>query len=173
MKTEEVAKPSQLTQRLDSFILLHQTQYTQSNDRHFGTNNSPALSSSKTLWSKNITLKSRELVANVYKQSAFQQFYMTFNEYGSSAECSAAKDSLMGYIRKESSAEWGDSGKTMKTTPFLYIINETTIISCFVSCEQADKTWDNLQQEMLLFFGTAHPTTIKSGCGGPLTFSRQ
>ena len=127
----------------------------------------------KTSWNKTVTLKRKTSFKNKYDQTAYQRLFLGFYQYDTDKQCSAALDSLLNCFGTDcSKLKWGDNGKSLKTTPTIYLINEREIIVCKIHCEHTNDFWTTFKHDLTTTFENATSRIIDAGCGGPINFNK-
>lgn len=127
----------------------------------------------KTSWDKTVTLKHKTAFKNKYDQTVYQRLFLGFYQYDTDKQCSAALDSLLNCFGTDcGKINWGDNGKSLKTTPTIYLINEREIIVCKIHCEHTNDFWTTFKHDLTMTFGNGTSGIIDSGCGGPVNFKK-
>lgn len=160
--------------KVDSFIEKYACDFITISENFYSEGNDYILDKKVvTRWSKTITLKSKTSFKNHYNQTIYQRIFLGFYEYETEKLCSAAKDSLLTCLGNDcEKLSWGDSGKSLKTPPFNYLINEKEIIVCKISCEHKNDFWTTFKHDMNLTFGNGASGIIEAECGGPVNFRK-
>ena len=68
--------------------------------------------------------------------------------------------------------KWGEEGKSLKTTPSIYLINNKEIIVCKIHCDHTNDFWTKFKNELTTKFGCGTSRIIDAGCGGPINFRK-
>ena len=125
----------------------------------------------KTSWDKTITLKRKTSFKNKYNQTVYQRLFLGFYQYDTDKQCSAALDSLLNCFGTDcGKLKWGDNGKSLKTTPSIYLIKSREIIVCKIHCEHINDFWTTFKNDLTTTLGHGEFGIIEAGCGGPINF---
>jgi hypothetical protein len=157
---------------VDSFIKKYSADFTTVTGTFNSNGNDFILDKKvKTSWSKTVTLKSKTAFKNKYDQTVYQRLFLGFYQYDTDKQCSAALDSLLNCIGTDcGKLKWGDKGKSLKTTPTIYLINEREIIVCKIYCEHTNDFWTTFKNDLTTTFTNTTFGIIDLGCGGPINF---
>ncbi len=139
-----------------------------------GTGQQFALEKINPTWKRKITLKSKVTIQNKYKQPSYERLYLAFYKFEDQKQCTAAMDTLLNCFGGDCfKIKWGVTGQTAKTTPCLYIFNETEIISCHISCETENEFWPKFKRDLEVHFSHGAYKVLEAGSGGPLNFREE
>ena len=159
---------------IDSFIKKYSTAFTTVAETFNADGNDIILDKKvKTKWSKTATLKGGTAFKNKYDQVIYQRLFLGFYQYETGKQCSAALDSLLNCFGTDcAQLKWGDNGKSLKTIPAVYLINEREIIVCKIHCEHVNDFWTTFKHDLAMTFGNGASVIIDAGCGGPVNFRK-
>ncbi len=116
------------------------------------------------------TMKSKSAFVNKYNQKVYQRLYFGTYQYETPEQCEAALDSLLDCFGTDCAPlKWGDTSRSFKITPTVYIIRDRQIIFCKTACEQHNASWDTFVSEMVAELADKH-RYIVVGCGGHPAF---
>jgi len=158
--------------KVDRFEKKYLANYTISKENLDGTGQQYTLDTkSQPIWRKKTTLKGKTSFRFNTKQRAYQRLYLSFYQYETSTQRSAALDSLLNCFGGGSGKlVWGVNGKSAKTSPCIYIINEKEIVACHIDYSYQNGIWEKFKYDLEKSFGNESSGIIESGCGGPINF---
>lgn len=157
-------KTTVLQHTIDSFLKRYEGGYNISKK-------APLTLDSTTLLHQEITLTSKALTLNKYKQKSHLRLQLKFQQYANEGQCQAAIKKFMDCFGADcNKLTWGDTGRSYKTVPSVFILTRTEIISCKASCEQAGNTWETFKKEVEKVFGKSNYKVIGTKCGGKPAF---
>ena len=159
---------------VDSFIKKYSTDFSTVTETFDSDGNDFILDKKvRTSWDKPVTLKHKTAFKNKYGQTVYQRLFLGFYQYDSGKQCSAALDSLLNCFGTDcGKLKWGDNGKSLKTTPTIYLINEREIIVCKIHCEHTNDFWTTFKNDLTTTFGNGTSGIIEAGCGGAVHFRK-
>ena len=160
--------------KVDSFVKNYSADFTISKDNLDGAGQQYTLDTrTNPTWKKKVTLKSKTSFVNNYKQTVYQRLYLSFYQYETDKQCTAALDSLMNCFGGDcGKLKWGVSGQSAKTIPCIYLISEKEIVACHINCEHQNDFWTKFKHDLEITFGNGTSAIIESGCGGPINFKK-
>jgi hypothetical protein len=157
--------------KVDSFLKKYSADFVVSKENLDGTGQQHTVHN--TIWTKKITLKSRAPIKNNYNQTSYQRLYLAFYKFADNNRSKAAMDSLLNCFGGDcGKIKWGAEGQSSKTTPCIFIFNETEIISCHINCERENGDWTKYKHDIELYFGSKSSSIMETGCGGPINFKK-
>jgi len=159
--------------KVDNFLQKYSTDFVVVSQTFIYNGNDPILDKTETIWHKSITLKSKKSFKNKYDQTVFQRLFLGFYQYETEEQCSSALDSLLNCFGTGcGKIKWGDTIEAFKITPTVYLINDKTIITCKIFCEQENNFWTTFKHDLITTFANETSRIIDAGCGGQISFRK-
>jgi hypothetical protein len=172
MSSKEEVPATEFQKKVDSFLNKYSANYTPIAERfQSGCNDFILENKVKNVWDSTVTLKSRTSFKNKYDQNIYQQLFLGFYQYDTDKQCSVALDSLLHCFGSDcGEIKWGENGKTLKTTPAIYLIRGNEIVVCKIHCEHENDFWGVFKDDIIATFGRGAYRILETGCGGPVRF---
>ena len=160
--------------KVDSFLKKYLADFSISKDNLNGSGQGYDFEDkTKPIWVKRITLKCKTSFVNNYPQTVYQRLYLSFFQYKSDKQCTAALDSLLncfgGMCTK---LQWDVKGQSAKTIPCIYLFNEKEIVACYINCEHQNDFWIKFKHDIEMTFSNGASRVMETGCGGPINFKK-
>ncbi len=117
------------------------------------------------------TMESKKTFLNQAKQNVYQRVYFGFFQFKNAAAAQKAFDELMKCFGTDcQNIVWGETGKSVKTTPVIYIKTDKEIIACRISCASINDRWEIIKEDIINTFGQKAAKVITADCNGKLDF---
>lgn len=171
MRQQDDAKTTTLQTVIDSFLRHYESKYNISKRALVSGDSAVSAGSQKMLLHQEITLTSKTLTLNQYKQKSHLRLKLHFQQYENESQCQAATKKFMDCFGTDcNKLTWGDTSRSYKTVPSIFIFTKTEIISCRASCEQAGSIWEIFRKDVEKAFGKGSYKVIETKCGGKPSF---
>ncbi len=165
-------KMTEFEKKINGFLTKYTTDFVGSEERFTGEQNDPVLEDKAfAAWEMIATMESKKTFLNQAKQNVYQRVYFGFFQFKNAAAAQKAFDELMKCFGTDcQNIVWGETGKSVKTTPVIYIKTDKEIISCRISCENINDRWENIKEDIINTFGQRSAKVITADCPGKLNF---
>lgn len=166
-------KKTEFESRIYKFLNSYIKEYNGSDERFLDEQNEKVLEEKGfAAWEMIMTLESKNTFKNSSNQTVYQKVFFGFFEFKNSVLTQNALNIIMNCLGTDCAMiKWGNSDKSIKSTPMIYIINEKEIISCKIKCEHINANWDRLKMDLIKTFGKSGTRIVTVGCGGKPEFT--